>query len=64
MIDERQSLVAAKQIAGVLDLLDTFFHDVVGDPLLEVARLRRNFLLAFPQLKDEADIVQEYDAIG
>ena len=64
MIHEGQSLVCLQQLARVLNLLDALFHDVGGDPFLDVARLRGDLLLALLQLDDEADLVDENDPRG
>jgi len=63
-VDERKADVALEQIACVLYLLHAAPHDIVGDPLLQIAGLRCDFVLALHQLKDESDLVHHDDAIG
>ena len=49
---------------GVLNLFGALFYDLIRHPLLEVARLRRDFLFPLPQLNDQAHVIEYHNTVG
>ena len=64
VVDQGKTQVGLEEITGILDLFDAASHNIVRDPLLQIAGFRRDFLLPLHQLEDESDLVHQDDAIG
>jgi hypothetical protein len=63
-IRQRDAHKTLEHLASVPNVSHSLLHDTVGEPLLELARPRVAGGIAFDQLEDETDAIENNDVVG